>query len=298
METQRGTGCLPETPLPSDWTMKQGWQLLRKIGAPALQFTGPAWQRDLEMFLGPIEDQGRTNSCVAHAVAYAMECRWRLETGKAYHLSRLGLYYGARKLDRMEGADNGTFIRSCLGAARLFGTPVESYWPFSESQVNAQPGVYELLMGTNYRVTHYWRCNQENEWGIGQKTEVVCQNIRAVVACNVPVVLGAYISNLWTHARADGIVHLPNEANPILSMGHGVCLLGYDDTRDCGESGVGAFRFVNSWSASWGDKGFGWLPYKYVLEGLTFDPWAVLRLSEMINPRELWAGAASNEKGW
>lgn len=38
------------------------------------------------------------------------------------------------------------------------------------------------------------------------------------------------------------------------SEGHAVALVGYDDAR-------GAFKLRNSWGASYGDKGYAWIPY-------------------------------------
>jgi C1A family cysteine protease len=51
--------------------------------------------------------------------------------------------------------------------------------------------------------------------------------------------------------------------------GHAVLAVGYDDARR-------AFFIRNSWGASWGDKGYGTMPYQYLAESnLSDDFWTI-----------------------
>ncbi len=34
----------------------------------------------------------------------------------------------------------------------------------------------------------------------------------------------------------------------------------------------------NSWGTGWGDRGYGWLPYDYVLNELAEDFWSLLSM--------------------
>ena len=72
--------------------------------------------------------------------------------------------------------------------------------------------------------------------------------------------------------------------------GHAVVCVGYDDdlviqNTATGEKTKGALKIRNSWGTGWGEDGYGWLPYKYVEDGLARDWWSLIK-SEWIDTEQ------------
>lgn len=233
---------------------------------------------DLTYWASPIEDQGELNSCTAFAGIALFEYFVNRSQGKYTDLSHLFLYKAARNLMSLEG-DVGASVRATMKAMALFGVPAEQYWTYDEAKVDEEPPAFCFSYAQNFQALKYFRLDYA-----GISRELLLFQIKAVLAAGFPCMFGL---TMYTSAYEDastnrGYIPTPNSKKDRVVGGHAVVAMGYDDFREipyADRSGVsqGALLIRNSWGTNWGETGYGWLPYDYVLKGLTRDWWSLLK---------------------
>jgi C1A family cysteine protease len=285
---KRGMGWLPDYPNFRDYTaehdtvslkLKQLGQkdsvkgMLKKIGMPTSttkEFV------DLREWCSPIEDQDRLNSCTAHAGVGMVEYFEKRAFGKHTDASRLFLYKVTRNLLNWQG-DTGAFLRTTMEAMVLFGVPAEEYWHYTIADVDKEPSAFLYAFAQNYQTISYYRLDPP-----GTPQDELLTKIKASLAAGLPSMFGFTVYSSSQQAEKTGFIPYPASGEKVLG-GHAVMAVGYDDTRKIKNtnSGVqettGALLIRNSWGTEWGEQGYGWLPYEYVLRGLAIDWWSILK---------------------
>lgn len=294
-----GMGWLPDYPDFRDYTIEKKEvtseraiisgqkdsvkEMLKKVGVVKTSKTGIPNSIDLRRWCPPIENQGSIGSCTANAGVGLVEYYERRAFDRHIDASRLFLYKATRNLLGWTG-DRGAFIRTTMAAMVLFGIPPERYWSYVKEDFDKEPSSFCYSFAQNYQAIQYFRLDSPFT-----SKKSLLKLIKTLLAFGLPSMFGFTVFNSIRQARKDGKIPFPCLGEKILG-GHAVMAVGYDDdikikNTTCRVEKKGALLIRNSWGTSWGKRGYGWLPYEYVLTGLARDWWTLLK-NEWVNTKK------------
>ena len=160
------------------------------------------------------------------------------------------------------------------------GVPPEKYWQYTTSpSFDDEPTSFIYAIADEFEALKYF-CHDP----IGQNIskDLVLARVKLFLAAGIPSMFGFFGFPSFSHSSVKGGIPYPCPGEPA-DWGHAIAAVGYDDNKKikntkCNKETKGALLIRNSWGINWGDQGYGWLPYDYILSGFALDFWSLLRM--------------------
>lgn len=224
---------------------------------------------DLRKQCPAVYDQGDLGSCTANAIAGALEFDMLKQRESAFVPSRLFIYYNERAIEGTIPHDAGAMIRDGIKSVANQGVCPEGDngdpppdWPYDISKFADTPPAACYEKAKAMKAISYHSVTQN------------LADMKGCLAEGYPFVFGitVYESFESQAVARTGDVPMPRSGEKVLG-GHAVLAVGYDDDDRL-------FICRNSWGDSWGDAGYFFMPYAYLLDdNLSDDFWTIRSVS-------------------
>lgn len=223
---------------------------------------------DLRKYCSPVEDQGNLGSCTANAASGMVEFYEKKAFGNFLDASRLFIYKATRTLMKTKG-DTGAYLRTTMKALAHFGVCPEEYWQYDIESYDKELSAFLYAYAQNFKGLEYYRIDTTDK-----AKQTVLDDIKKNLSNSLPMMFGFTVySSIQT--ADDGLIPYPEKGEKVVG-GHAIVAVGFDDGKKIGKK-QGALLIRNSWGEKWGEAGYGWLPYEYVLKGLAEDFWSLMK---------------------
>lgn len=227
---------------------------------------------DLQAMSSPVWDQGNSGSCSGYSTKSHIEhlalqeIRMGLPAGqdpqeyiqgKFSEVSAFGIYNLERKREGTLDQDSGaTTLRDACLVATQTGAVSEATWPSIQENLFKDLSPEAYAEAAQHKVTSFYEISGLYE-------------MKHCLSSGFPFLFGLMVYDSFMNSSS-GIMPMPASSEQCQG-GHAILCVGYNDMTQ-------RFKFKNSWSASWGEAGYGEIPYDMMLNpSLAFDQYTLRR---------------------
>jgi C1A family cysteine protease len=229
-----------------------------EISKPSLHLPLPKLV-DLRNKFQSVYDQGTLGSCTANAL-----CGLMGYDDPSLFGSRLFVYYNERKLENDISDDNGASLSDGIKTLQKYGVCSETEWPYDITKFTVTPSSQCYTDALKHKALQVKNIHND------------VTSMKNALAQGYPFVVGivVYPSFETETVAQTGIVPMPDPTLEESIGGHAVVCVGYDDYKKC-------WIMRNSWGTGWGDAGYFYLPYLYLLDSsLASDLWNIISVEK------------------
>lgn len=215
-------------------------------------------QIDLRSKCPPVYNQYELNSCTGNALAGAFEFDLMAQKLNNFTPSRLFIWYNERTKEGTINQNVGALISDGVESLLNQGVCPESEWPYDVSEFAVKPtdGCYSDAL--KHKLDNY----KSFDRNLNQMKQSLINGYPFVFAFSV------YESFESSEVAKTGIMPIPQPDEKFI-FDHVVMAVGFDDSKQW-------FIVRNSWGTDWGDQGYFYMPYEFMMDEKYTDGYWIL----------------------
>jgi hypothetical protein len=201
-------------------------------------------------------NQSGQGSCSAWAVIYAAGSYYKhIKTGAPYSdTGNLSAKYTYNQIAK--GNCTCASIVDNLYLLKTQGACSLAAMPYDPSECSKQPDSLQKNKAAIYAINDWQKLDLHN-----------VSLVKSALLEKKPVIFAIYV-DAGLHTIAPPYIW-KNRVTGSVAVPHALVITGYDDTNH-------VFRVMNSWSTSWGDKGFVWIDYDFFVKNVLGEGYIVI----------------------
>ena len=256
-------GWLPDLPDHRDFTFAASTAVLKAL---------PAKVNLHDQCPKTVYDQGQIGSCTANAIAGAVEFD-QIKQGQTQATpSRLFIYYNERAMEHSIQFDAGAQIRDGVKSVAKLGACSETLWAYDDTPPPTEDSPCPTCKFAQKAPASCYTEALKHQILVYRRLPQDLKTMKSCLASGFPFVFGFTCYSNLPFQSTTGDIPMPTAHDHVIG-GHAVLAVGYDDATH-------KFMLRNSWGPAWGQGGYGFIPYTYLLDGNLADDFWTIRTIE------------------